>query len=187
MCWFTALIMSCPVCKTLSAVSYMNYGPFTSYAPTYDSSFANISKEDSDLIYSLYGEESSLQGSDRYVQCDHRRTQGQWHLQKTSLEAFLADYFPDVSLFCQVYSVWRRSVVSCRLGFNWALSLIFISKLPFSKVCFDSIMTCTWILWHFLFHNVHDSGVVTAISLFSQSHAPCHSCASKLKTATWFS
>uniref|UniRef100_A0A4W6EA62 Bromodomain containing 7 n=1 Tax=Lates calcarifer TaxID=8187 RepID=A0A4W6EA62_LATCA len=48
----------------ITPVSYMNYGPFTSYAPTYDSSFANISKEDSDLIYSLYGEESSLQGSD---------------------------------------------------------------------------------------------------------------------------
>ncbi|RVE74806.1 hypothetical protein OJAV_G00025750 [Oryzias javanicus] len=29
-----------------------------------DSSFSNISKDDSDLIYSLYGEESSLQGSD---------------------------------------------------------------------------------------------------------------------------
>lgn len=48
-------------------VSYMNYGPFTSYAPTYDSSFANVSKDDSDLIYSFYGEESSLQGSDRCV------------------------------------------------------------------------------------------------------------------------
>ncbi|GLD58184.1 bromodomain-containing protein 7 isoform X1 [Lates japonicus] len=48
----------------ITPVSYMNYGPFTSYAPTHDSSFANISKEDSDLIYSLYGEESSLQGSD---------------------------------------------------------------------------------------------------------------------------
>ena len=49
-------------------MSYVNFGPFTSYAPTYDSSFANISKDDSDLICSLYGEESSLQGSDRYVQ-----------------------------------------------------------------------------------------------------------------------
>ncbi|XP_042338436.1 bromodomain-containing protein 7 [Plectropomus leopardus] len=48
----------------ITPVSYVNYGPFTSYAPTYDSSFANISKEDSDLIYSLYGEESSPQGSD---------------------------------------------------------------------------------------------------------------------------
>ncbi|KAF5904420.1 bromodomain-containing protein 7 isoform X1, partial [Clarias magur] len=45
-------------------VMYMNYGPFSSYAPTYDSSFANISKEDSDLIYSCYGDESSLQGSE---------------------------------------------------------------------------------------------------------------------------
>ncbi|XP_078801448.1 bromodomain-containing protein 7 isoform X4 [Oryzias latipes] len=48
----------------INPVSYLNYGPFTSYAPTYDSSFANISKDDSDLVYSLYGEESSLQGSD---------------------------------------------------------------------------------------------------------------------------
>ncbi|XP_072318110.1 bromodomain-containing protein 7 [Eucyclogobius newberryi] len=48
----------------VTPVSYMNYGPFTSFAPTYDSSFANISKDDSDLIYTFYGEESSLQGSD---------------------------------------------------------------------------------------------------------------------------
>lgn len=85
---------------TSSTVSYINYGPFTSYAPTYDSSFANISKEDSDLIYSSYGEESSLQGSDRYARGYHKRTQALWHLHKTSLEsAFPTDYFPDVSLF----------------------------------------------------------------------------------------
>ncbi|XP_012682459.1 bromodomain-containing protein 7 isoform X2 [Clupea harengus] len=48
----------------ISPVAYLNYGPFSSYAPAYDSSFANISKEDSDLIYSIYGEESSSQGSD---------------------------------------------------------------------------------------------------------------------------
>ncbi|KAM7015511.1 bromodomain-containing protein 7 [Tautogolabrus adspersus] len=48
----------------ITPVSYVNYGPFTSYAPTYDSSFANVSKEDSDLICSSYGEESSMQGSD---------------------------------------------------------------------------------------------------------------------------
>ncbi|MEQ2254510.1 hypothetical protein ILYODFUR_004495 [Ilyodon furcidens] len=47
----------------VTPVSYLSYGPFTSYAPAYDSSFANISKDDSDLIYSFYGEESSLQGS----------------------------------------------------------------------------------------------------------------------------
>ncbi|XP_054464505.1 bromodomain-containing protein 7 isoform X2 [Anoplopoma fimbria] len=48
----------------ITPVSYVNYGPFTSYAPVYDSSFANISKEDSDLVYSLYGEESEPPGSD---------------------------------------------------------------------------------------------------------------------------
>ncbi|XP_034735744.1 bromodomain-containing protein 7 isoform X1 [Etheostoma cragini] len=48
----------------ITPVSYVNYGPFTSYAPCYDSSFANVSKEDSDLIYSLYGDDSGPQGSD---------------------------------------------------------------------------------------------------------------------------
>uniref|UniRef100_A0A673K3B7 Bromodomain-containing protein 7-like n=1 Tax=Sinocyclocheilus rhinocerous TaxID=307959 RepID=A0A673K3B7_9TELE len=43
----------------VAPVAYMNYGPFSSYAPTYDSSFAHISKEDSDLIYSFYGEDNS--------------------------------------------------------------------------------------------------------------------------------
>ncbi|XP_056600564.1 bromodomain-containing protein 7 isoform X1 [Triplophysa dalaica] len=46
----------------VTPVTYMNYGPFSSHAPTYDSSFSNISKEDSDLIYSFYGEDSSEPG-----------------------------------------------------------------------------------------------------------------------------
>ncbi len=45
----------------------MNFGPFSSYAPTYDSSFANISKEESDLIYSSYGEDNSQTESERCV------------------------------------------------------------------------------------------------------------------------
>uniref|UniRef100_A0AAQ5X728 Bromo domain-containing protein n=1 Tax=Amphiprion ocellaris TaxID=80972 RepID=A0AAQ5X728_AMPOC len=79
----------------ITPVSYMNYGPYTSYAPTYDSSFANVSKDDSDLIYSFYGEESSLQGSDRYVEDDHERTEALWHLYKASHEGFLTENFPD--------------------------------------------------------------------------------------------
>uniref|UniRef100_A0A3Q3X0X0 Bromo domain-containing protein n=1 Tax=Mola mola TaxID=94237 RepID=A0A3Q3X0X0_MOLML len=56
----------------ITQVSYINYGPFTSFGPTYDSSFANISKEESDLIYSSYADESSLLSeflakSDEYV------------------------------------------------------------------------------------------------------------------------
>lgn len=54
--------------RTFPTVSYINYGPYTSYAPTYDSSFGNISKEESDLITSAFGDKSCLQGSDRYVQ-----------------------------------------------------------------------------------------------------------------------
>ncbi|XP_078400427.1 bromodomain-containing protein 7 isoform X2 [Cetorhinus maximus] len=44
-------------------VTYLNYGPFSSYAPVYDSTCANLSKEDSDLVYSTYSDESSLSGS----------------------------------------------------------------------------------------------------------------------------
>lgn len=48
----------------ITPVSYINHGPFTSYAPTYDSSFANVGKEDSDLIYCFYGEEAGQRASD---------------------------------------------------------------------------------------------------------------------------
>uniref|UniRef100_H3A8G4 Bromodomain containing 7 n=1 Tax=Latimeria chalumnae TaxID=7897 RepID=H3A8G4_LATCH len=51
----------------VTPVSYVNYGPFSSYAPVYDSTFANVSKEDSDLIFMTYGEESSLQESFRII------------------------------------------------------------------------------------------------------------------------
>ncbi|XP_004704738.1 bromodomain-containing protein 7 isoform X2 [Echinops telfairi] len=44
----------------VTPVLYLNYGPYSSYAPHYDSTFANISKEDSDLIYSAYGEDSEF-------------------------------------------------------------------------------------------------------------------------------
>ncbi|KAM9302440.1 bromodomain-containing protein 7 [Gastrophryne carolinensis] len=47
----------------VSPVLYLNYGPFTSYAPSYDSTFANIGKDDSDLLYTTYGEDPSLQGT----------------------------------------------------------------------------------------------------------------------------
>lgn len=53
---------------SLPAVSYINYGPFTSYAPAYDSTFANIGKDDSDLILASYGDDSSQQGADRCEQ-----------------------------------------------------------------------------------------------------------------------
>ncbi|XP_077166233.1 bromodomain-containing protein 7 isoform X2 [Paroedura picta] len=46
----------------VTPVMYLNYGPFSSYAPAYDSTFANISKDDSDLIYSTYGEDSNPGG-----------------------------------------------------------------------------------------------------------------------------
>ncbi|CAK6436581.1 unnamed protein product [Pipistrellus nathusii] len=48
----------------VAPVLYLNYGPYSSYAPHYDSTFANISKDDSDLIYSTYGEDGCDIASD---------------------------------------------------------------------------------------------------------------------------
>ncbi|XP_071788828.1 bromodomain-containing protein 7-like isoform X2 [Asterias amurensis] len=42
-------------------VAYIANGPFNSHGPQYDSSFANISKEESDLLYSTYGDEAGAQ------------------------------------------------------------------------------------------------------------------------------
>ena len=46
-------------------VSYLMYGPFSSFAPGYDSTFANLSKEESDLIYSTYGDEDAVKYAKR--------------------------------------------------------------------------------------------------------------------------
>ncbi|CAI5646096.1 unnamed protein product [Oreochromis niloticus] len=93
----------------ITPVSYMNYGPFTSYAPTYDSSFANISKEDSDLIYSFYGDESSLQGSDRYEQRVRGRTRALWLLRKPSARHSSLITFQMFLFFHWIFCV-RRSL-----------------------------------------------------------------------------
>ncbi|KAK2501521.1 hypothetical protein MC885_013295 [Smutsia gigantea] len=60
----------------VTPVLYLNYGPYSSYAPHYDSTFANISKNDSDLIYSTYGEDSDLPNSllDVLTKGGHSRT-----------------------------------------------------------------------------------------------------------------
>ena len=49
-------------------VIYLNYGAFSSYAPIYDSSSANIGKDDSDLLLSTYADETGVQYAKRFVQ-----------------------------------------------------------------------------------------------------------------------
>ena len=49
------------------SVNYLNYGPFSSHAPLYDSSFSNVSKAESDLLLSTYGDESGAQYAQRLV------------------------------------------------------------------------------------------------------------------------
>lgn len=50
---------------SMFSVHYLTYGPFSSHAPMYDTSFSNISKEESDLLLSTYGDESGVQYADR--------------------------------------------------------------------------------------------------------------------------
>lgn len=42
-------------------VNYLDHGPYSTYAPHYDSTFANLSKEESDLAYSMYEDELWVQ------------------------------------------------------------------------------------------------------------------------------
>ncbi|XP_065332876.1 bromodomain-containing protein 7 isoform X2 [Cloeon dipterum] len=42
-------------------VKPLYYGAFGSYAPSYDSTFANLTKEESDLVYQTYGDETGVQ------------------------------------------------------------------------------------------------------------------------------
>lgn len=43
----------------------VNYGSFSSFAPQYDSAFANLNKEDSKLVYSSYGDDIGVQYAER--------------------------------------------------------------------------------------------------------------------------
>uniref|UniRef100_A0A667ZYH5 Bromodomain containing 7 n=1 Tax=Myripristis murdjan TaxID=586833 RepID=A0A667ZYH5_9TELE len=102
----------------ITPVSYMNYGPFTSYAPTYDSSFANISKEDSDLIYSFYGEESSLQGSESITEFLAKSEEYMYKLADNLLDAVtngehsktLKDTEPTEDIHIRVQKEWTYCV-----------------------------------------------------------------------------
>ncbi|XP_046842035.1 bromodomain-containing protein 9-like [Xenia sp. Carnegie-2017] len=44
----------------MSPVTYLKYGPFSSFSPTFDSSMATITKEDSDLLFSVYGDSTGV-------------------------------------------------------------------------------------------------------------------------------
>lgn len=48
-------------------VKPLYYGAFGSYAPTYDSTFANLTKDESDLVLRTYGDEASAQYAERYL------------------------------------------------------------------------------------------------------------------------
>jgi len=48
-------------------VKPLYYGAFGSYAPSHDSTFANLSKDESDLVYQTYGDDAAVQYAERYV------------------------------------------------------------------------------------------------------------------------
>ncbi|EPB74955.1 hypothetical protein ANCCEY_05931, partial [Ancylostoma ceylanicum] len=43
-----------------SMITYLNYGPFSSFAPQYDSTWATLTKRDSDLLLRTYGDRSTV-------------------------------------------------------------------------------------------------------------------------------
>lgn len=54
------------------------YGAFGSYAPSYDSTFANLTKEETDLVFQTYGDETSVQYAESILDfakdCDYTLT-----------------------------------------------------------------------------------------------------------------
>lgn len=51
----------------IKPVHYTNYGAYSSYAPHYDSTFSNLSKDDTELVLSTYGDEVGLQYADSVI------------------------------------------------------------------------------------------------------------------------
>uniref|UniRef100_W6ND92 Bromodomain domain containing protein n=2 Tax=Haemonchus contortus TaxID=6289 RepID=W6ND92_HAECO len=43
-----------------SMITYLNYGPFSSFAPQYDSTWATLTKRDSDLLLRTYGDRATV-------------------------------------------------------------------------------------------------------------------------------
>ncbi|CAI4225252.1 unnamed protein product [Auanema sp. JU1783] len=46
--------------STVFVMNYLNYGPFCSFAPQYDSTWASLTKKDSDLLLRVYGDRSMV-------------------------------------------------------------------------------------------------------------------------------
>ncbi|XP_054278438.1 bromodomain-containing protein 7-like isoform X2 [Macrosteles quadrilineatus] len=60
------------------SVKPLYYGAFGSYAPSYDSTFANLSKEESDLVFQTYGDDTAVQYAESILNfakdCDYTLT-----------------------------------------------------------------------------------------------------------------
>lgn len=59
-------------------VKPLYYGAFGSYAPSYDSTFSNLTKEETDLVYQTYGDEAAVQYAESILDfakdCDYTLT-----------------------------------------------------------------------------------------------------------------
>ncbi|XP_020289567.1 bromodomain-containing protein 7 isoform X2 [Pseudomyrmex gracilis] len=59
-------------------VKSLYYGAFGSYAPSYDSTFANLTKEETDLVYQTYGDDTAVQYAESILDfakdCDYTLT-----------------------------------------------------------------------------------------------------------------
>ena len=48
-------------------VAYLMYGPYGAFAPYFDSSFATLTRMDSSLLYSVYGDDMGVTYAHRFV------------------------------------------------------------------------------------------------------------------------
>ena len=49
----------------ISSVKPLYYGAYSSFCPSYDSTFANLTKEESEMVYATYGNDTAVQYAER--------------------------------------------------------------------------------------------------------------------------
>lgn len=59
------------LCILSLAVKPLYYGSYSSFCPSYDSTFANLTKEESEMVYATYGNETAVQYAERYAYSCH--------------------------------------------------------------------------------------------------------------------
>lgn len=95
--------------RFLFLVTYLNSGPFSSFAPYYDSTWATLNKEESDLLLATFGgDEHCVRYVDRYARLVWVGKNGLWAPGLTG--------FPSLQIvYVLSFSVFDRSCTGLRI------------------------------------------------------------------------